>query len=315
MRAVSPAIIITSCTNRKMDTGEVVALARPLQAASVSALANHWKDKVAAAQFRVPAHALYQGRSFTEAKAAAAKAGAVLYIASAGHGIVESNEVLPGYNLTVTPGDSNLLVETLDRLHSTSADWWVTLTKCRPQKSLATLMSSIDLPEASVILALPSTYLSMILADLSTLNESQTAQLRIITSELGSTLLPKRLQKQVLPYDERLEALPAYAGTRNDFPQRALHHFVGELSGHTLSLRAAKQCVHEAMATLKKSSPPKREKKSDGELLQLIRCHRLELNNSQSAMLRWLRDDQKISCEQERFRHLWHQVQAENPLK
>lgn len=304
------AIIVTSCTNRKKSTGEEIALVPAPGVNSIEALCSGWKKQVAQAKCQLPASTLYQGRSFTEAKAAAAEANAPLFIASAGHGIVSSDKPLPSYNLTVAPNASNELTSALLRLGGTASDWWRCLTRdTGSHRSLSTLVREVG-PSCTVILALPSTYVEMLSGDLTALTKDEVLQLRIISSELGIKLLPQHLQSQAIPYDERLEGLELFAGTRNDFPQRALRHFIAELAGHSLPLDVAKQLVCEVMSSLTKPEAPKREKRTDEEVEQLIRLYLSQFGNSQSAMLRWLRDDRKISCEQGRFRQLWHNVQA-----
>jgi hypothetical protein len=123
--------------------------------------------------------------------------------------------------------------------------------------------------------------------------------------------LPTRLQSSVLPYDERLEGLDGYAGTRSDFPQRALRHFVEVVRGHTLPLEQAREHVRAAMAALRKPVLPERQRKSDEEIIALLRQHWQRLNGSATALLRYLRDDALVACEQSRFRTLRQLVLVE----
>lgn len=310
------AIIITSCTNRKRQIGESITLRNVTKFKSLKELSDHWRILVSSARVLEPAHSLYQGRSFTEAKAAASKANAQLFIASAGHGIVFSEERLPSYNLTVTAGSTNPLVQALTRLGKNSTEWWSALTERKDERrSLSALMDATERESRLVVLAMPSSYLTMLSADIANLTTKQISRLRIITSERGIGELPAKSQGSALPYDERLEGNQAYAGTRNDFAQRALRHFITELDGLNLPLEAAKERVQQAMAALTRRSTPKREKKTDAEIEQLIKRNRIKFNNSQSAMLRWLRDEKKISCEQGRFRQLWHRMQTDVKTK
>jgi hypothetical protein len=312
MLAHPRTIIITSCTNRKKNTGEIVALRGHEATDSLEALVRAWVAAVDAAQRREPVLTLYQGRAFSEAKSAANVVGALLYVASAGHGLVHSEKLLPSYDLTVAANSSNALHLVLNRLRKTPADWWQTLTnEFKSARSLAALMSDPVLEAYTVLVAMPSTYLSMLQSDLASLSDQQISRLRIITSEFGTSQLPERLRDSVLPYDERLEGNAAYAGTRNDFAQRALRHFVVELQGHQIPLSIARERVANAMNVLVKPKLPHRERKSDSEIEELVLRNWHHHKGSQSALLRWLRDEQFVSCEQGRFRLLWRRVQSQ----
>lgn len=310
MQAPPSTIVITSCTNRKKELGDVVRLHVDDAVTSVEALARIWIARVNAVQRREPVRSLYQGRAFSEAKLAADAAGATLYVASAGHGLVNCEVLLPSYDLTVVAAPGNPLHAMLARLHKTPADWWQALTACfEASRSLVTLLNSHASKNCIVVLAMSSTYLAMLQDDLAGLNEHQISRLRIITSEFGVSKLPEHIRKMALPYDERLEGSVSYTGTRSDFAQRALRHFMVELRGHELPMSIARQGVISAMEALVRRSPPQRERKSDEAIEALIFQSWDYCGGSQSALLRWLRDQQLVSCEQSRFRLLWQRVQ------
>lgn len=312
---ISPhVIIVTSCTNRKKNTGEILTLDGAKHASSLASLVHDWVAEIASATQHEVAVNLYKGRSFTEAKLAAKEIGANLYVISAGHGLIHSNDRLPSYNLTVTASPDNELHRSLLRLKKTSSDWWQLLTQQFPEhRSLAALMNRMS--NSMVLLAIPSPYLRLISQDLEGLKNEQVARLRIFTSEFGASELPKQLRSTVMPYDERLEGLPNFGGTRVDFAQRALRHFVRVLQGHLLPLESAKDKVVQAMNALVKPPLPKREKKSNAEIAELIEQNWERLNGSSAALLRYLRDDALVACEQSRFVMLRNGVQAQLNLK
>lgn len=302
-------IIVTSCTSRKKNTGEVLTLGRAKNASSLATLVHAWVADITSATQRDAAVNLYKGRSFCEAKLAAKEIGAELYVISAGHGLIRSDDLLPSYNLTVSASPGNELHRSLLRLQKTPSDWWQLLTQqFAEHRSLAALMDRTG--TSPVLLALPSSYLSLISQDLATLGNEAIARLRIFTSEFGASELPERLRSIVMPYDERLEGLPNFGGTRVDFAQRALRHFVGVLQGHILPLERAKDQVLSAMNALVKPVLPKRQKKSDAEIVELIEKNWERLNGSGAALLRFLRDDALVSCEQSRFAMLRRGVQS-----
>lgn len=304
------AIIVTSCTNRKKSTGKVLTLEGAKPADSLASLVRDWVGTIASATQHEVAVNLYKGRSFAEAKLAAQEIGAELYIISAGHGLIHSGDRLPSYNLTVSATPDNEFHHSLLRLQKTPSDWWQLLTQqFGGDRTLAALMDRTG--TAPVLLSVPAPYLLLISQDLAGLNKGQVARLRIFTSEFGASQLPERLRCAVMPYDERLEALPNFGGTRVDFAQRALRHFTLVVQGHLLPLERAKDHVLNALNALVKPVSPRREKKSDAEIAELIEQNWERLNGSSAALLRYLRDDALVACEQGRFAMLRKGVQMQ----
>jgi hypothetical protein len=286
-----------------------VTLSGALHADSLASLVRVWVSAIASATQYETAGNLYKGRSFIEAKLAAEEIGADLYVISAGHGLVHSEDRLPAYNLTVSVSPGNELPHLLRGFQKTASDWWQILTQqFAENRSLTAMMDRMS--AAPVLLAVPAPYIRLISQDLAGLNEEQVQRLRIFTSEYGASELPKRLRSAVMPYDERLEGLPNFDGTRVDFPQRALRHFVVALKGHLLPLELAKDRIAHSMNALVKPVLPKRQKKSDAEIAELIKLNWTRLNGSSAALLRFLRDDALVACEQGRFAMLRRGVQT-----
>ena len=274
-------------------------------AVSLKTLAEKWRHEVLAASqpYLFTAGELYGGRSITEAKRVAESLSAPLHIVSAGHGLLRADDSIPSYDVTVTPAAGNPLHRCLLRLERSPADWWPALIEAfGEQRSLAELLARS--PGSLVLLAVPSIYLILLSSELAELSDDAISRLRVLTSAHGASTLPARLQSAVMPYDERLEGLAAYSGTRSDFPQRALRHFVTILEGHTMPLETARRQVHEAMCALRKPTMPERERKTDDEIIALLRQNWDRFNGSATALLRFLRDEALVSCEQSRFRSL-----------
>lgn len=305
-------IVVTSCTSRKKKAGTVLALQHADVAGSLIALAKTWRQQVqAVSQENIQGAAdLYSGRSIAEAKRVADSLSASLHIVSAGHGLVRADERIPSYDVTVTPAPDNELHRCLVRLGRTPADWWPALIQVfGRRRSLVELMKGA--PNSLVLLAVPSIYLTLLSHELAHISDDAVLRLRVLTSSHGASTLPARLQPAVMPYDERLEGLASYAGTRSDFPQRALRHFVTVLRGHVLPLDTAREQVREAMRVLHKPILPERQRKTDDEIIALLRQNWHRFNGSATAMLRYLRDDALVSCEQSRFRALRQTLLAE----
>jgi len=243
---------------------------------------------------------LYKGRSIVDATTAAAAIEGRLFVVSAGLGLVAADDHVPNYDLTVVTGSP--LADMLDNQGLGPADWWVALHKERrlPLSELVTTTTAF--------LALPASYLRLVRHDLALVPAAAAKRLRIFTSEAGRAAVPQRLMPCVVPYDDRLETVPGFNGTRAEFPQRALRHFVEQLKGHELSLTDGKQAVLESLATQQRRTVPDRARASDDEIRALLAARWHACNGSSGRLLRYLRDDAKVSCEQGRFRTLWRSL-------
>lgn len=302
-------LVLTNCTSRKRSpkTGSGAAswaLSHRSRYESVQDLARHWKRTVEQAEAHQFAIDLYTGRSVVDAREASTLAGAKLAFVSAGLGLLQANVMVPHYDLTVAAGNSSIS-PALAQVKATPADWWLTLNK---GPSIAKLIAA---PSTKLMfLALPSGYLEMVSSDLGQCATIFAKKLRIFTSGKGREAVPDHLRGCVMPYDERLEATP-FAGTRADFPQRALRHFIQELKGHRLALASGRAAVEDALSDREVPILPSRTKLPDSEILGLLRKNWSDYGGSSTRLLRFLRDDALVACEQGRFRQLWQQLRAE----
>ena len=298
--------VITNCTNRKRGRGEPISPSQLPPVASIQELARAWVSKVEGAPPTAAVDQLYVGRAFADAKASARAIEAQLWVVSAGLGLIRESHHAPLYNLTVAPGDGSIR-ETLARFGCCPQDWWRELSAVTGTSAPIKELLGSD-SDTSTLIALPASYLELVLGDLSSLSSTVYPRVRIITSEAGRRLLPSALQPCALPYDERLEGSDVYAGTRTDFPQRALRHFVESLRGHALDLASARKAVSDAMAALRKPLLPERKRMSDDEIVELIKQQWNRMDGRREKLHRYLRDEALVSCEQGRFGGLWHSV-------
>ncbi|MDH4442711.1 MAG: hypothetical protein QE284_20310 [Rhizobium sp.] len=231
--------------------------------------------------------------------------GAPLHIVSAGLGLVDGQRQVPGYDLSAA--DRGSPFDTwLTQASVTTAQWWSALTA---GYGLKWMMQNS--PSATVLVALPSDYLELIGGELSVLTSSQAARLRIFTSSAGQRALAGFSNLPVMPYDDRLESQRGWSGTRADFPQRALRHFVQKLHAQALPIPNAVKAVAASMASHKAPTLPKRSRLSDEEICKVIRAGWKECDGNSARLLRYLRDDRKVACEQKRFAGLRKAVGAE----
>lgn len=283
-----------------------MSLSEAQRRGTLEGITRRWVKALEKAPCIDEAQNVYSGRSILEAKSATKAVNGELYIVSAGLGLIHASDHIPAYDLTVSGGIGSL-EPVLTKLGKRPSDWWSALiNELNPARSVQSLIEANK--KTRFLFALPAGYLDLIAEDLDKLTLSQAAQLRIITSKLGEGVLPQRLRRLVLPYDERLEG-SMYAGTRTDFPQRALRHFVTELHGHNLDHATAVTKVRDAMTALKKPVLPSRAKKTDEEILSLLQANWEQYGGASSRLLRYLRDDALVACEQSRFRGLWLQMQ------
>lgn len=296
------AVVVTSCTQRKSAAGGV-GLARLPCVRELRQLAEAWRILVRQAPCIGSAQSLYQGRSIADAAAVAACLGSSWYVVSAGLGLVRSDESVPAYDCTVATGSE--LGNRLNVLGATAADWWNAVTSHKPNP-LSQLVA-----QSPVLLALPGTYLRLVQDDLAQLLPVDVERLRIFSSTAGVKCLPEHLLRCVMPYDDRLESMPNYAGTRSDFAQRALRHFVEVLRAESLTLDKAREAVSGALEPLSQRRRVACKRMSDDEIRRVLSGQWSRHGGSCTRLLRYLRDEARISCEQRRFSRIWNDLVAE----
>jgi hypothetical protein len=262
---------------------------------------------------RTPAHSLYIGRAFSEVKKVASHLDCPIFVVSAGIGLIKEDETIPPYDLTVSGKHASIL-PLLTRLQATSADWWRELGK---QKGLG-VSPIADLvrnnPQKLVLLAVPANYFGLIGQDLSNLNDNEISRLRIFTSPAGARQIPEKIRRAVLPYDDRLETT-GRPGTRSDFAQRALAHFVLDLNAVEASLQNGIEAVKTALAQFFPRKVQYRKRCSDEELSALLLEHWHQMDGQSSRLLRFLRDEAVVACEQSRLRRLCSMIRASMDTK
>jgi hypothetical protein len=262
------------------------------------AAARHWLKSLESVDTRTQAQKLYSGRGFQQAVSAAASLAAPLLIASAGLGLVASESLVPAYDATVAPGTSDSICA---HLGTSPKAWWRSLTA----------KSGCRWPTEEVVLliALSGPYLEMLEADLL---GRPPEQFRLFTRTPPERLHP-RLRASLMPYDARFDAHDGPCpGTIGDFAQRALAHFSKQIlpGARDADVAQHRELVLSSLFGL--TAPSKRAGKAaaDEELRAVIRTHYTEVGGRSTRMLRRLRDDLGLACEQSRFSRLFREVEA-----
>ena len=303
-------ILVSNCTTRKSVPSNERLQAADLPCGTTQEVARTWNEWVDGTQRRLPAEQMYQGRGFVEAKNASKSVGGQHWIISAGLGLVSVSDLIPGYDLTVSGNSASHIRTKIQGEVFSPQQWWLELTKC--QKPPSTLLHLIrDNHQDLVVLALPSNYLSMVLDDLSQLNYAELARLRLVGAP--EKTVPPHLRPLWLPYDERLDGPDSpISGTRSDFPQRAARHFL-ETIWPTAPYAASEihsGLVRNALSTFARPSNPRRERLDDAAIVALIERFWEQAEGRSSRLLRILRDEKCVACEQSRFKKLVHIAKA-----
>lgn len=277
------------------------------QGRGLKKLANVWKRVVSSAPKVGPTAALYQGRSISDTVAVARHLSTHWYVVSAGLGLIREDQIVPSYDCSVASGSE--LSKRLESLQATSADWWTALNASHPHP-LSQLIA-----QGPTFLALPSSYLGMVSQDLLKVSNSAAEHLRIFTSSAGAGIVPDSLAQCVMPYDDRLESMPSYSGTRADFAQRALRHFVLKLDASKLTRDESRAKVTNALSRLPFPSRIQGTRLSDDEIRRTLMIQWNRHEGRSARLLRYLRDEAGISCEQKRFGRIWRSLAAEMQVR
>ena len=304
-------LIITACTNRKSAAREERLQASDLPLGSLEEVAGTWNTWLKQHHVHLPASELYVGRGAIEAKKAADFCSGQQWFISAGLGLVSAMENVAAYDLTVAGTGSNCVASKVRRPVFRSKDWWSAVSKKRrPARKLSRLIEAN--PKSLAILALPSNYLAMVADDLKELSSAGFWRLRLIGPPEAN--IPASLRPYWMPYDDRLDGpRSSCRGTRSDFPQRAMRHFLEEIWARSKLAGPERHAnaVEELLADLPYPTIPKRQQLDDSELLVVIKKLWGRTEGQSSRMLRILRDEELIACEQGRFKVLFYRAKEQ----
>lgn len=289
-------IVVTTCTNRKRLGVAPAISAADLAPGSTCAVAVEWGRRISTAPHAALARRIYGGRGFRDAEAASHRLDGDLRIVSAGLGLVRADSTAPAYGLTIVRGHPDCVLSKID---GSAADWWEALTRLSPIHR--------DLPQGDgpVFAALSAPYLAMVGRDWATWPEAQLRRLRLFSKAPPTG----RLAPAWMPYDDRLDAVGSdREGTQSDFAQRALRHFAETFGEGAGSAKADAALVSNALSGLTSRVVPERKRMEDDALLDLIDAEWDAVGGRSGRMLRRLRDELGVACEQTRLKVLFKKV-------
>jgi len=302
--------LVTVCTNRKTIPPSERLQAELLPTGSQEAVGRVWRERLRDAEPRIAARNLYAGRGFCEALAVVEAHDADLWIASAGLGLVHGDEEVPGYDLTLSAGaDSSIRRKVIGAFDA--ANWWSIIgRRRRPKRCLAALLGSNA--TGHVVISLSGSYLELVQEDLLSVGTPALRRVRIV-GPLDLEQVAPRLRPLIMPYDDRLNGPESpLNGTRADFPQRAARHLLEHACAEGLSddpQEDAKR-VHRSLHDLAWPEQATRRQICDDDLVKVILSCWDRAAGQSTKMLRILRDQEGIACEQGRFVQLFKRAET-----
>ncbi|RWF28129.1 hypothetical protein [Mesorhizobium sp.] len=297
--SIPAAVVVTICALRKKTRPPFAATPVSLPIGPQHAIQTAWIEKLRALPPESPASALYAGRGFGLATQAAEIAEAKLYIISAGLGLVAADRQVPLYGLTVSSGYAESVAARV--LGDFDVDAWFSSLLSSPHSDQ--WIDVFGQGPGRVLIALTRPYAEMVGKSLSELEPQALARLRLFGASLAPAL-PAALRPSLVPYDDRLDAI--LPGTRADFSQRALLHFARlvAINRGSYDRDADYAAVEAAMSAVTPPERARRPRRNDAEILQLILA-RLHTQSGIARILRALRDEEGVACEQSRFSRLY----------
>lgn len=301
-------IILTNCTNRKKGGLPPELTIDQITPGPLDYVAHQWMVRLKNTSPTKPARDVYCGRSFREAEESSLALGCNLYVVSTGLGVISADDLVPIYNLTITPGTPNSILSKVQQLAS-PRDWWSKIICNNPfGYSITDVLNKH--PNELVLIALSSPYLGLIRDELLRCDVVDQNRIRIFGKNLDP-ILAETLSDNWMPYDDRLDGVSGqHSGTQTDFAQRALRHFASKIlcsneDGDTLAHRAM---VLNALSLSKKRPVPNRRRLTDQELTNVLIENWSRGKGQSTALLKIVRRELNIACEQSRFRGLYHSV-------
>lgn len=288
--------VLIPCASRKRWATAPGLTASELPRGEQATVAAEWVSRLREAATQGDAKSLYMGRGFSLGANAAAHAAVPLFVVSAGLGVVAGASAVPSYGLTVGTRTDDAIGPRVAGGLDPSA-WWRTVTG----GPFSTQWRSVLAVDGLVLLAMSQAYAGLIAEDLRAMDAADIRRLRIFGTGLDQ-VLPVALGASIMPYDARLDAL--WPGTRTDFAQRALAHFAKAISPSHEPIDDAAAVAH-ALQSHRAPDRIERRRAGDDVLIMAIRRH-LRATSGIGRILRRLREQDQIACEQRRFTRLYH---------
>lgn len=310
MKKSSSFILVTMCTNRKIGIKDTVPL-HPgrIPKNSQEVVTEAWIKLVENAQILKPAHQMYSGRGFKESIIAVQGEISNLWIISAGMGLISALTKIPTYNITVVNKTDSSIQQRLNTQYFNISQWWSTLNYgLRQGYGLSELVRAN--PDTTIVISLSNTYALLILQDILKLEAEEMKSLRLV-GLMSAEFLPEVLRPCWMPYNSQFDGPESpLPGTRSDYPQRTARHFIEEVLLKNIDGTVSEHYLHvqDIISNLPLAQVYKRTRVGDNEIQKIIYRRWNDACGSSTKMLRLLRDEEQVSCEQSRFTRLFKTV-------
>lgn len=308
----SPINLVVNCTARKAcDLGQAVSL-RDIAAGSIEKRAERWIKKLdRCPSTHVRAIDLYCGDSWSVLRDSANGAGTPqsvnLFIASAGYGLVGSEELLAPYSATFGRRQEDSVPPPGDCGDSTRV-WWEALCnwrKAKRRKPVSVHGLAKEYPTRPLLLALSAEYVKAMEADLLAARDALRDPDLMVLVSVGA---PKGgpLSASFLPCDARLEHI--LGGVRASLNARIVRHVFRQFSFDRIRMSYLRPRFQRLLRKQPEPRAFERERMDDAEVINFIEDAVSRFpESSHSALLRTLRDSGR-ACEQKRFRNIFQQL-------
>ena len=299
-----PPLVVTTCSAGKRCRQTLHA--EMLPKGGQSAVARAWLRRLSREKDLTAAPDLYRGRAFGLAMRAAEVIGADFGVVSAGLGYVKGKSAIPSYDLTLrVAGPGSVVSRVTGRFDPVA--WWRSMLDGHFSSDFLAHLEGRSL----ILICLSRSYAGMVCRDLATFAAQHPRALRIFGLSIA-TSLPEAVRPMVLPYDERLERIGP-SGTRVDFPQRALMHYVSHVLPKTGgNLVRDREVVARCLAEVQAPMRIRRQNRVDDAAIKLLIGRALQkIGPNRSRVLNHLRHVDGVSCEQRRFTELYSVVCGE----
>ena len=291
---------ITTCSARKKKNGIKPVSATKLAPGPQNDILKNWQNLIADSPHSTPVWDIYAGRSICEMKRLSRSNNAPLFIISAGLGLIESSEEKPVYDLTVSGKGSSSVTSKVTNDKFSPKDWWTGIN--RGKKS--PISNTIHKFQGTLfVVALSSQYYDLVKHDLESISLETLQRVRIV----GIRPQPKSiLAPSILPYDDRLNGPDSpIPGTLSDFPQRCAVHYMNHihLTGDRIDDSSmVAQCMNSLTWPVRTTG----ERIDDEKLIRIIADAIQETGLPKTRLLKHLRHNLKVACEQKRFASLYN---------
>ena len=307
--------ILVSCSNRKSLEIRPDLQFRNITGESIKGRLKEWTKRIdASTDKRVAAKHVYQGDHWQVSLSlieAAAKIGidAELWIGSAGYGLLHWRDAILGYSATFSARHEDSVVEGQGPNAELATKWWEGLARWAPNgvdgpRSVHELVM-MD-PKAAFMAVGSPTYFSAWRGDLERALDAIGDPQQFLLVSAGTQSIGK-LESHLLPADARFQSHVngAMVSLNARIAQLVLQQ-IREAGG--ISLDEIHKRLERLLEQLPDPQKYDRRRRSDAELIELIKNRlRNDHDIKRSPLLRLLRDE-GYACEQRRFKQLYTQA-------